>query len=459
MQEDKHRQLHVDFELTNNINTARRMMSKIPADEVQILHQVIGLLGYKYLSENIKNNAGDLGYELNENLYYENLLINKGNVINTLKEGIEQITQDNNNIQAADVFYDLFAMVDFKIFNDNDTWLILIEIAEKLCSETMATLGEIIIFVTKNISSIIGKKGGAFKPTEDIIKLMIAKQNDVKNIYDPFADEATLLAEIGNRIHVENYYGQHPNRINCALAKMTLLANNVNYKNIFIKCNDILEFVNWNVKFDLCVCIPPFGRRIKLNGSDDVRFKPYTPRRSEVIYLSDMLYNLDDDGTIKMIVPNGVLFSAPDRKILQPLVDNELISSIIGLPGGLFYSTSIPTALLIINKKSAGNGIYYLNLRDEQIRKQLNRRIVCIDDIDKYVKLLSNKEEQELISKIATIEDIRENDYNLSINRYVDLEILEAIDIEKTILNIKEIKKELKQVDEKLNNSIEGLFK
>ena len=62
---------------------------------------------------------------------------------------------------------------------------------------------------------------------------MIAKQKDVKNIYDPFADEATLLAEIGNRIHVENYYGQHPNRINCALAKMNLLANNVNYKNIF----------------------------------------------------------------------------------------------------------------------------------------------------------------------------------------------------------------------------------
>ena len=158
MQEDKHRQLHVDFELTNNINTARRMMSKIPADEVQILHQVISLLGYKYLSENIKNNGGDLGYELNENLYYENLLINKGTVIETLKEGIEQITQDNNNIQAADVFYDLFAMVDFKTFNDNDTWLILIEIAEKLCSETMATVGEIIIFVTKNISSIVGKK-------------------------------------------------------------------------------------------------------------------------------------------------------------------------------------------------------------------------------------------------------------------------------------------------------------
>ena len=114
MQEDKHRQFHIDFELTNNINTAKRMMRSIPGDAFSILHQVIGLLEYKYLSENAKNNKDDIGYELNEELYYENLLINKGNVMDSLKEGIAQITQDNDNVQAADVFYDLFSIVDFK---------------------------------------------------------------------------------------------------------------------------------------------------------------------------------------------------------------------------------------------------------------------------------------------------------------------------------------------------------
>lgn len=147
-----------------------------------------------------------------------------------------------------------------------------------------------------------------------------------------------------------------------------------------------------------------------------------------------------------MIVPDGVLFSAPDRRILQVLVDNELISSIIGLPGGIFDSTAIPTALLIINRNPTDKGIYYLNLRDAETKRELKKRVISIVDIDNYVSLLSNREEQELISKIATIEDIRENDYNLSINRYVDLEILEAIDIEKTISNIKEIKKELNKL-------------
>ena len=288
---------------------------------------------------------------------------------------------------------------------------------------------------------------------------MTTNQKDVKNIYDPFVDEATLLAEIGNVINVENYYGQHPNLENCALAKMTLLANNVNYKNIFIKCNDITESINWNVKFDLCASIPPFGRRLKFNGQEDIRFKPYTPRKSELAYLLDMYYNLDDEGTIKMIVPNGVLFSSPDKKIIKYLVDNELISSIIGLPGGLFDITSISTSMLMINKKPTDNGIYYLNLLGAQTKKELQRKVVSILDIDKYIELLSDKTEQKLTSKIAIIDEIRENDYNIAINRYVDLEELKVFDIEKTISNIKEIKMELKQIDEELNVKLGCLFK
>ena len=294
-------------------------------------------------------------------------------------------------------------------------------------------------------------KRHALKPNEDIIKLMTTGQSDVKNIYDSFTEEATLLAEIGNVINVENYYGQHPNRENCTIAKMTLLANDVN-------CNDISEPIDWNVKFDLCVSIPPFGRKLKVDVKDDERFKPYAPK-SEFVYLLDMFYNLADEGTIKMIVPNGVLFTSPDKKIRKPLVDKNLISSIIALPGGLFDYTSIPTTLLIINKKPKDEGIYYLNTMNSPLKRKSRKKVIGILDIDKYVDLFLNREEQDLISKIATIDEIHENDYNLTINRYVDLEELKVIDIEKTISNIKELKMELKQLDEELNNKIGGLFK
>ena len=160
-----------------------------------------------------------------------------------------------------------------------------------------------------------------------------------------------------------------------------------------------------------------------------------------------------------MIVPNGVLFSSPDKKIIKYLVDNELISSIIGLPGGLFNITSIPTSMLMINKESTEDGIYYLNLLGAKTKKELQRKVVSILDIDEYINLISNKSEQKLISKIATIGDIRENEYNLAINRYVDLEELKVFDIEKTVSNINEIKMELKQIDEELNEKLGGLFK
>ncbi|MBR5503836.1 MAG: hypothetical protein IKV87_05280, partial [Methanobrevibacter sp.] len=142
MQEDKYRQFHVDFELTNNINSVWRIANILRGKQSTTVYQLIGLLGYKYLSENVKNSKDDVGYELNEEFYYENLLINKGNVLDTLKTGIEQITQNNDNVQAADVFYDLFSFMDFERFNDNEVWLSLIDATEKLCSETMATIGE-----------------------------------------------------------------------------------------------------------------------------------------------------------------------------------------------------------------------------------------------------------------------------------------------------------------------------
>lgn len=468
MQQYKHRQLDIDFQLTNNMLTARRIMENIPADIIPIMNQVITLLGYKYLSQNLKNNKEDLGYELHEDSYYENLLIDKGNVIDTLKRGIEQITQENENTQAADIFYDLFNLVDFDTFKDNETWLLLIEIVERLCSGTIATLGEIMIFLTKYVNELKLdpkiKGTPTIKPTYDIIELMTINQNDVKNIYDPYADEATLLAEIGNVISVENYYGQHPNIEKCILAKMTLLTNDVNYKNIFIKCNDITEPIHWNVKFDICVSIPPFRsfserkNRKSFNDADE-RFKPYVPKRfNELAYILDMLYHLNENGTVKILVPPGVISSPSDKNILKYLVDNELISSIIALSDKLYGKPRIPTVLLIINKKLVNKGIYYLNMTNAKI-KILPSEMTSIENIDEYDELLANKTEKELISKTATLDDIQENNYNLGINRYVDLVKLEMIDVEKTISNIEEINMELEEVDEELNEKIISLFK
>ena len=455
MQENNHKQI----EITNSINSANRMLIASGFHERSgAMTQIACLLGYKYLSNNISNNSEDIGYELNEEFRYEKLLINKGEVIELLKLGIEQITHNNNSIQASDVFFDLFDMIDFDRFNKNESWLTFIDAVEKICSETTATIGEIMIFMTKYLGD--NRRDYSYKPTEDIIKLLTTNQNDVKNIYDPFADDGTLLAQIGNVINVENYYGQHPKGEKCIMAKMTLLTNDINYKNIFIKCNDIIEPTHWNVKFDLGVTISPFGRKGGIFNDMDIRFENFAHKRpSEISYLLDMLYNLEDNGKIKIIVPDAVLRLSSNKKIFQYLVDNEFISTIIGLPEGLFGANGILTALLIINKTPKNKGIFYLNLRNVKNKSLSKKKVTSIENIDNYINILSNKEELELTSNTATIEDIKENDYNLAINRYVDSEKLEEIDIEQTIANIKAIKKELKQVDEELNTKLGGLLK
>ena len=458
MQEGKNRQSQISFELTNNINSVNRMISTINyARPEEVWIQILNLLGYKILSEIAENTNEDIGYDLNQEYYYKNLLINKGYVVETLKGGIYQITKENDNVQASDVFYDLFDIFNFEKFHDNNTWILLIDAVNILCSGTQATSGEIFNFLTRYIGQYDRISNGV-KPSEDIVKLIISDCTNVKNIYDPFATDGTLLVSVGTKLNVENYYGQHPVKESYIISKMNLLANNINYKHIFIKCHDIIEPINWDVKFDLAVTIPPFGRQIIFNNVDK-RFKYYTPQKvRELVYVLDMLYNLNDDGVMKIVVPDGTLRVNQNRNIIFYLVEEMFISTVIGLPGGLLEEAGIPTTLLIINKETKSKDIYFLNLRNATTKK-LSRKRIGIEDISKYVKILSNKEEIDLTSKYATIEEIQENEYNLAINRYVESEKLDEIDMAKTIANIKAIKRELKQVDEELNAKIGGLLK
>lgn len=457
--EDRTR-LHINFELSNNLNSVQhKLTEKYGHRELATCrNQILSLIGYKYLSQNAETNNGDIGYELNDKYYYKNLLLNKGNVKEILKKGVEEITQENDNVQAADVFYDLFDLMDFETFPNNEDWLFFIDLLELLGRETTATLGQTFNFIVQypqrtknNIYQL--------KPNEILATVITANQKDVENLYDPNADCGSLMVEISNKINVKNYYGQHVMFDKCVLAKLNLLVNDVNYKNIFIKHNDIVNPNKWDEqKFDLCASIPLFGRRDANVLANDERFKPFSPKHaSELAYILDMLYNLEDKGSIGVIVPQGLLFRGGiENKIIKHLVDNQFISTIIGLPGGLFDEAQIPTTLIVLDKK-AKEEIFYLNIMDSIEGQDINK--LTLLKLNEYLPILAEHKEVKSLSKIATIDEIKKNDYNLSINRYIELETLNKIDITKTIENIDLIKKELEKVDEELNTKIESLFK
>ena len=145
-----------------------------------------------------------------------------------------------------------------------------------------------------------------------------------------------------------------------------------------------------------------------------------------------------------------------DNKIIQYLVDEELLTSVIALPGGLLNSTGITTAILTLDKKQNNQNIFFLDLRNAPT-KQKSRKQICILDLEKYIEILQNKKEVESISKYAKIEDIKENEYILAINRYVYKMKIDLIDIEQTLKNIQKLKNEIKQIDEELNTKIDDL--
>ncbi len=442
-------------DLINKITLIRHSLYDIDSIDIATArNQILSLLTYKFLSENSENNVEDIGYVLDEEYYYKNLLIDKDNVVETLKSGIEQITRNNNDIQSADVFYDLFDLLDFDILNNN-MLLSFINIIDKL-SRTTNSISDISSIIINRI--IIGRSYNNFKPSEDLIQFFTLNQNNIKNIYDPHAVDGTLLVEIGKKINVENYYGQHPNKEKCIIAKMNLLMNNINYKNIFIKVNHINDPTPWDVKFDLCVSIPPFRSKETLNNNNngDMRFKNCNLKRlTEHAYILDMLYNLNDDGTLYILVSDRSLRPMPNTNVIKYLVENGFIKNIIGLPRGLFDTSSIPTIILEIKKKTENNEIFYLNLRNSSTTRLPGSTI--INDMDKYVKILMNKEEIELISKNVTLKDVIENEYNLSINRYIGHK-MEIIDVDQTIENIRRLKIELKELNEEIEKEIGDLL-
>ena len=454
-------QLHINFGLENYFHTVRRKLKrKYGSSELNgCMNQILSLIGYKYLSQNIETNDGDIGYTLNENYRYNNLLINKGTVIETLKIGIEEITQNNDNMQAADVFYDIFNLMDFEKYSCNEDWLFFIELVEKLDNETEATLGQIFNFITQypETSNSIYH----LKPAEILAKVLTKSHEEIEDLYDPYATNGSLLVAIGNEINVKNYYGQHTEFDKYVLAKLNLLVNNINYKNIFVKNNDITNPNAWEgKKFDLCASIPDFGKKGINILSDDKRFKPFSSKKlSEFAYILDMIYNLDDDGSIGVIVPYGLLFRrGVEHKIIKQLVDNQLISTILRLPENLFDKTSIPTALIILNK-TPKEGIFYLDLMYTPKDRQGLSDSIKLSKFDEYVSILDEHKEIEFLSKTATIDDVIKNDYNLSINRYVDLENVHEVNIIQTMDNIRIMKDELKKLDGNLDLRLKKLLK
>ena len=262
-------------------------------------------------------------------------------------------------------------------------------------------------------------------------------------------------------------YGQERNGQTQALAKMNMFLHEIN--DAVIEWGDTLRnplhLENERLmKFDKIVSNPPFS--LDKWGAEELkddtygRFNMGLPPKSkgDYAFISHILASLNESGTAGIILPLGVLFRmAGEGKIRKQIIDNNWLDAVIGLPENLFFGAGVAACILIFKKNRVDNKIVFIDASN-YFEKGKNQNILRSEDIEKIVRAYKDKTEIKKYCHIATIDEIKENDYNLNIPRYIDtFEEIEKIDLKLINKRIKDLEYELIQAKNELNKTLSEL--
>ena len=320
-------------------------------------------------------------------------------------------------------------------------------------------LGFIYEYLISNFAANAGKKAGEFYTPHEVSLLMseiIAehlKGRDTIKIYDPTSGSGSLLINIGktaakymddaNRIQ---YYAQELKSNTYNLTRMNLVMRGILPANILTRNGDTLE-EDWPyfdesdphstyepLYVDAVVSNPPYSQRWDSTGKDsDPRYVRYgiAPKsKADYAFLLHDLYHLKPDGIMTIVLPHGVLFRGGEEgNIRKNLIEQNNIDAIIGLPANIFFGTGIPTIVMVLRQKRENTDVLIIDASKGFTKEGKNNKLRACD-IRKIVDTIKSRKDIEKYSKVVSLEDIRANDYNLNIPRYVDSsEAAESYDI------------------------------
>lgn len=438
-----------------------------------------------YAKELREEGISALGYFL-EPKYLFNTIIkkakNKEFLLDDLSEALNEISASSMGYDSQDDFNNLFEDVDLnssklgKSPNDKNKLIskILLNLNDidfQLDNDESDILGDAYEYLIAQFASSAGKKAGEFYTPQEVSKIL-AKivtlgKTRLKNVYDPTCGSGSLLLRVAKETDVSDFYGQELNQTTYNLARMNMLLHNVKYGDFDIRQGDSLEDPQHiGKKFEAIVANPPFSAKWSSDKSflDDERFSGYgklAPKsKADYAFVQHMIYHLDENGTMGIVLPHGVLFrGAAEEKIRRYLIEEKnYLDAVIGLPANIFYGTSIPTVILVFKKcREDDDEILFIDASQE-FEKVKNQNKLREEDIEKIVNTYKNREEIDKYSHVATMDEIRENDFNLNIPRYVDtFEEEEPIDLDEVCDELEKIAKEMKEVDKEIKKYCDEL--
>lgn len=320
-----------------------------------------------------------------------------------------------------------------------------------------------------------GKKAGEFYTPAEVSELLAELVNPQpgERICDPTCGSGSLLLRCANQLTrqgIKDYslFGQENNGETWALAKMNLFLHGVDSARI--EWGDTLRSPKLTeehrlMKFEVVVANPPFSLDkwgIEEAQTDSFqRFHRGLPPKSKADYafISHMIETTTaTSGRVGVVVPHGVLFrGGAEGRIRQQLIDENLLDAVIGLPTNLFYGTGIPAAILVFRRNKKDKSVMFVDAsREYQDGKNQNR--LRPDDIAKIVKTVQARKNVERFAHKATLAEIKENDYNLNIPRYVDtFEEEVEIDMAKVQKEIATLEAQLKDVQKEMAGYLKEL--
>lgn len=296
-------------------------------------------------------------------------------------------------------------------------------------------IGDVYHHLLERFASEAGKKGGDFFTPPQVSALLARLLDPQKGdrICDPACGSGSLLLRAAAEIQDRDFSlsGQECNPVNWALARMNIFIHGKD--NARIEWGDTLRnprLVDGEelMKFEIVVCNPPFS--LDRWGADDVagdkfnRFHRGIPPRSKADYafITHLIETaVEGTGKVGVIAPHGVLFrGSTEARIRKQLIEENLLEAVIGLPANLFNGTGIPTAILLFNRGKRTSDVLFIDASREYEGAKYQNRLRA-RDLEKIVEAYKKFETSERYAYRATIDEIRGNDYNLNIPRYVDM--------------------------------------
>lgn len=499
-QQEQQRELH-----TRLWAIANDLRGNMEANEFK--NYILGLIFYRYLSEKVENRVEDLlsedeisyseaweDEEYREGLQEElveqlGYLIEPKYLFSTLLQAIEENKFDIemlqgaiNDITESTIGYD--SQEDFDhLFDDMDLGSTKlgkdVKSRSKLIAKVMANiaqidfahedseidvLGDAYEYLISQFAANAGKKAGEFYTPQQVSKILAkivtVGKNNLKNVYDPTCGSGSLLLRVAKEANVRKFYGQELTSTTYNLARMNMLLHDVNYTNFDIKNDNTLEHPQHiGMKFEAIVANPPYSANWSADSKflDDERFSAYgklAPKsKADFAFIQHMIYQLDDNGTMAVVLPHGVLFRGAAEGVIRKYLIEErnVLDAVIGLPANIFYGTSIPTVILVFKKNRENkDNILFIDASNE-FEKGKNQNNLTDANVEKIVDTFVKRETIDKYSYVASMEEIKENDYNLNIPRYVDtFEEEEPIDLAAVSERIANIDKEIVKLDEEL---------